>query len=343
MRVALIGCGGVAMERHLPALRALPGVTLVGVADSVSERATNAAQRFGIRAFSDYRSLLAESGADVVAVCVSAQAHREIGLAVLQTGKHLFIEKPLALSREDAEALVRGAEGASGRAAVGFNLRAHRLVRKARDVIRSGQLGTLEVVRSTLTSGVRFGAGTPPWRRNRQQGGGAFFEMAVHHFDLWRFLFDAEIANVRSINKTGDWMDDAAAIAARLSNGALATLVLSQSTRAVNEIEILGRKGHLRLDNYRFDGLEVIPSHVYPGSIAYRLKGAAASLGAALEAWPIILQGGDWAASYRKEWELFLDAIHTGGPVPANLEDGLLAVDAALRAVDDADTESKLV
>jgi UDP-N-acetylglucosamine 3-dehydrogenase len=120
MRVALIGCGGVAMERHLPALRALPGVTLVGVADAIRERAEAAAQRFETRAFVDYRALLADSKAEVVAVCVSAPAHREAGLAVLQAGKHLFIEKPLALTREDAEALVRGGEAATRRAAVGI-------------------------------------------------------------------------------------------------------------------------------------------------------------------------------------------------------------------------------
>jgi predicted dehydrogenase len=331
------------MERHLPALRALPGVTLVGVADAVRERAEAAAQRFETRAFADYRALLAESNAEVVAVCVSAPAHREAGLAVLQAGKHLFIEKPLAVTREDAEALVRGGEAAPGRAAVGFNLRAHRLVRRARDVARSGQLGTVEVVRSTLTSGIRFGATTPPWRKDRRQGGGAFFEMAVHHFDLWRFLLGVEILEVRSLNKTDEWMDDAAAIVARLSNGALATLALSQSTRAVNEIEILGQKGHLRLDNYRFDGLEVVPTSVYPGSIGYRLKGAVASLGAAIEASPIIRQGGDWAASYRKEWELFLEAVRSGGPVEATLEDGLRAVEPVLAAIESASRANELV
>lgn len=322
------------MERHLPALRAIPGVTLAGVFDAVSERSANAARQFATAVFPNYRSLLAESNTDVVAVCVSAQAHREIGLAVLQAGKHLFIEKPLALTRDDAEALMRAGEAVKVRAAIGFNLRAHRLVRRARDVVRSGQLGTVEVVRSTLTSGVHFGATTPAWRKDRHQGGGAFFEMAVHHFDLWRFLLGVEIVEVRSLNKTGEWMDDAAAIAARLSNGALATLVLSQSTRAVNEIEILGQKGHLRLDNYRFDGLEVTPSNVYPGSMGYRLRSAVASFGAAVEAWPTIRQGGDWAASYRKEWELFLEAIRTRSPVAATLEDGLRAVEATLMAID---------
>jgi len=331
------------MERHLPVLRALPGVTLVGVADAVRERAEAAAQRFETRAFAGYRALLAEASAEVVAVCTSAPAHRETGLAVLEAGKHLFVEKPLALTREDAEALVRGGEAATGRAAVGFNLRAHRLARRARDVVRSGQLGTVEVVRSTLASGVHFGATTPAWRKDRNQGGGAFFEMAVHHFDLWRFLLGVEIVEVRSLGKTGEWMDDAAAIAARLSNGAMATLALSQSTRAVNEVEILGQKGNLRLDAYRFDGLEVTPASANPGSAGYRIRGAVSSVGAAIEAWPIIRQGGDWAVSYRTEWQLFLEAVRGGGPVEATLEDGSRAVEAALRAIESANHTNELV
>lgn len=344
MKIALTGCGGVAMERHLPALRALPGVTLAGVADTDRERAADAAQRFETRAFPDLAALLRESNADVVAVCVPAPAHREAGLAVLQAGKHLFVEKPLALTRGDAEALVRAAASAVGRATVGFNLRAHRLVRQARDVVNSGQLGTVEVVRSTLTSNVRFGVGDPAWRTRRSQGGGVFFEMAVHHFDLWRFLLGVEIGELRSLVKTnGEWMDDAASVTARLSNGAMATLALSQATRAVNEVEVLGANGHLRLDNYRFDGLEVAAGNANPGGIGYRARRAAASLGGAIEAWPIIRQGGDWAVSYRKEWELFLDAIRTGSPVEASLEDGLRAVDAALRAIGSADSAAEVV
>lgn len=325
MKVALIGCGGIALERHLPALRSIPGVTLAGVADALPDRAQAAAAQFGACAFATTQELLQHSAADVVAVCAPAFAHRELGLAVLAAGKHLFIEKPLALSLADADALVEAERAVRVRAMVGFNLRCHRLVQRARDQIN--RLGPIQAVHSTFTGSA---AGTLPlWRRQPATGGGVLFELAVHHLDLWRFLLQTEIEFARIVTRD---QDAHAALAAQLTIGAPASLILSENTRAVNEIEIFGREGHLRLDTFRFDGLSITAANVPPGALRPRLHAMVGSAREALQAWPSLRRGGDWTVSYETQWTRFLDAIRSGGPVPASLDDGRKALQPLLLA-----------
>lgn len=337
MNVAVIGCGGIAMERHLPALRSLAGVTVTAVADSDARRAEAAARQFGVgRYFTDYRELLQEAAAEVVAVTAPAVLHGEMGSAVLEAGKHLMLEKPVAVTREEAAALVRCAAGKKVRAMVGLNLRAHRLVRRAREVVASGALGRIEAIRSTLANGVRNEATAAGWRRERRLGGGVFLDLSVHHFDVWRYLMGAEIEDVRAVARSGEWMDEAGAVAARLSNGAVATMVMTQGARAVNQIEILGSKAQLTLDCYRFDGLAVSGNEEPAGSLRARLKVGLGLVGEVVGAWQVLRRGGDWADSYRAEWQHFLETFEGAEPWYASLEDGARALDAALRAAESA-------
>src|SRR5215813_5754774 len=95
IQLGVIGCGGVTETRHLPALRNLPGVEVVAVADLDPDRLKRVADQFSIRRrYSNFSPLLDDPAIEVVAVCVPAQFHVEVALAALEAGKHLFIEKP---------------------------------------------------------------------------------------------------------------------------------------------------------------------------------------------------------------------------------------------------------
>ncbi|MGH7824568.1 MAG: Gfo/Idh/MocA family protein [Candidatus Binatia bacterium] len=87
---------------------------------------------------------------------------------------------------------------------LGFNLRWHRLVRRARETIRRGTLGMIQMIRTVLTS---YHENVPEWRRYRTQGGGVLFEQAVHHFDLWRYLLQSEVEEVFATSRSGKWDD----------------------------------------------------------------------------------------------------------------------------------------
>src|SRR5205807_7757964 len=106
----------------------------------------------------------------------------------------------------------------------------------------------------------------------RELGGGVFFELAVHHFDLWRFLLRSEVEEVFAVSQSPRWEDETATVTARLANGVLVTSVFSQRTNESNEVEIYGRAGYLRVSCYRFDGLEYVSSSSPPGDVRTRLR-----------------------------------------------------------------------
>ncbi len=335
LNVAVIGCGGIATERHLPILTSLPTVRLAAVADLDPNKAEGAARRFHVpHSYTSWRDLLALPDIDVVAVCVPATAHAEVGIAVLQSGRHLFLEKPIALTLADASALTSAAARSTVHSTIGLNLRWHRLARQAAAAISAGTLGKVQLIRSTLSHNVQLHS-AGDWRGQASLGGGVLLDLAVHHLDLWRFLTGAEIEQVQAV-QAPDGSTNSAAIAARLSNGAVATLALSESVRAVNQIEFLGRDAHLLLDCYRFDGLEIAPTGTFSGSIGYRAGRLAASLTSAVSAFPVIRRGGDWADSYRNHWIHFVDCIRSGTPADPSLPDGEKALKAVLGALGQA-------
>ncbi|HYM13776.1 MAG TPA: Gfo/Idh/MocA family oxidoreductase, partial [Bryobacterales bacterium] len=267
---------------------------------------------------------------DVVAVCVPPRFHAEIALAALDAGKHVFVEKPLALSLEECDRLVERSARAPQKAMVGFNLRWHRLLRRARERIAQGALGPIELIRTAFT--MRPPADVSEWRKRRETGGGVLAELAVHHFDLWRYLTGSEVEEVFAASRSGLWEDETAIVTARMAGGPLASAIFSERTSNTNDVEIYGRDGSLRVSCYRSDSFELLPAGSTPGSVRTRLRRLAGTLQglprAALEA----RQGGGFRSTYQAEWRHFLDAILHDGPVNSTFHDGRCAQQVLLAA-----------
>ena len=334
VKLGLIGCGRVTETRHLPALQNLPGAEVVAVADLDAERLKQVADRFHIKQRdASFSALLDDPAIDAIAVCVPAQFHVEVALAALDAGKHLFIEKPLALSLEEADRLIERTAQSPYKVMVGFNLRWHRLIRQARAMIQQGTLGPLVLIRTVLTS---YYEDVPAWRKQRELGGGVWFELAVHHFDLWRFLLQSEVEEVSATSRSGQWEDETATVTARLANGVLATSVFSERTNEGNEIEIYGQAGRVRVSCYHFDGLEYFSLSSRPGDVQTRLQQMARTLKELPRGFLRMWQGGDFIASYQAEWQHFIAAIQHDAPVECTLEDGRCALQVALAAIESA-------
>lgn len=334
LRIALIGCGRAAQRLHLPALRAIGDVEVVAVADIDGQAAERVAACFGIpNHYTTAEPILNDPKIDAVAVCVPARFHALSGCTVLEAGKHLLVEKPLALDLAACDRLIERAACSPLRTAVGFNLRCHRLIRDARRLIESDALGPIEAIVSRWTSAIRYREAVPPWRSHREEGGGALFEIAVHHFDLWRYLMGQEIAEVFAVSTAGALPDESVAVTVRLAGGTIATGLFSERTGDSNEIEICGHNGRLCISLFRYDGFEFIPTGA-PLGVGARVKRLAATLGSLPKGLAIMRQGGDFLISYRHQWRVFIDAIRNGTPVPSTLSDGRAAVQAALAAIE---------
>ena len=126
---------------HFPALAQAP--ELITVADEVPGRAAEAAAQFGFdTAVNDWRDLATDRRVRAVSIAAPNFLHREIGVAMAQAGKHIWIEKPVGLSTADATAVADAVRAAGVQGAVGFNYRNAPAVSHARELIATGELGT---------------------------------------------------------------------------------------------------------------------------------------------------------------------------------------------------------
>jgi predicted dehydrogenase len=317
------------------------GATVVALSDTDPARLGTAASRCpGAAVYPDYRALLDDRRLDLVAVVVPVTRHAEIAEAALHAGKHLFVEKPLALELDVCDrlvALAKRAESSGQRSVVGFNLRSHRLVRHARAIVQSGALGDIELVR-TLWTADWTGTAKPDWHGSRLHGGGALLEIGTHQADLWRWLLESEVETVRAETRSSAFDDQSATMQARMASGVLVAGAVSQRSVSHNLVEVYGSRGSLSLSCYHGDSLTVT---LVGGSStgAWRrlrpLLSRATQLPAAFRA---ARGGGDFRMSYVHEWKTIVEALTRGGPLPASIHDGRQAaavLQAALRSTEE--------
>ncbi|MFJ5779197.1 Gfo/Idh/MocA family protein [Streptomyces sp. NPDC093094] len=177
------------VAHHYPGLGVRPEP--VAVAEEVPGRAEEAAARFGFAsATRDWRDVAADPRVEAVSVTAPNFLHREIGTAMAAAGKHLWIEKPVGLTLADARAVADAAATAGVHGAVGFNYRNAPAVETARELIASGDLGTVTHARFRLFSDyAAHPDGALTWRYERAHGGsGVLADLASHGADLARFL-----------------------------------------------------------------------------------------------------------------------------------------------------------
>ncbi|MGC4972251.1 Gfo/Idh/MocA family protein [Streptomyces sp. DT199] len=196
--VAVIGFGWMGrvhtqayarVRHHYPQLPLVP--ELVTVAEEVPGRAEEAAAQFGFASTTrDWREVAADPRVRAVSITAPNFLHREIGVAMAEAGKHIWIEKPVGLTAEDAGAVADAVAKAGVQGAVGFNYRNAPAVEAARELIASGEIGTVTHVRVRLFSDyAAHPEGALTWRYERERGGsGVLGDLASHGVDLARHL-----------------------------------------------------------------------------------------------------------------------------------------------------------
>ncbi|WP_316771042.1 Gfo/Idh/MocA family protein [Streptomyces sasae] len=177
------------IPHHFPQLSVRP--ELVAVAEEVPGRAEEAAAQFGFASTTrDWREVAKDPRVQAVSITAPNFLHREIGVAMAEAGKHIWIEKPVGLTAEDARAVADAVAAAGVQSTVGFNYRNAPAVAHARELIASGELGTITHVRVRLFSDyAAHPDGALTWRYERARGGGGVLgDLASHGVDLARFL-----------------------------------------------------------------------------------------------------------------------------------------------------------
>ncbi|MDW6064768.1 Gfo/Idh/MocA family oxidoreductase [Streptomyces sp. FXJ1.4098] len=177
------------VPHHFPQLSVRP--ELIAVADEVPGRADEAAERYGFAtAARNWREVAADPRVQAVSIAAPNFLHREIGTAMAEAGKHIWIEKPVGLTAEDARAVAGAVAKAGVQGTVGFNYRNAPAVAAARELIAAGEIGAVTHVRIRLFSDyAAHPESALTWRYERERGGsGVLGDLASHGVDLARFL-----------------------------------------------------------------------------------------------------------------------------------------------------------
>jgi myo-inositol 2-dehydrogenase/D-chiro-inositol 1-dehydrogenase len=338
LRLGFAGCGEVSAEKHMPAVAEIRDIEVVAVADIDPVRLAYVDRRFGIpHRYDDVAKLIAHPGLDAVALCLPPNVQIQTAIAALDAGLHVWIDPPTGLSLADCDRLIERARQSDRTVMVGFHMRWHRLVGATRAIVQSGRLGTLHTLRG-IWSSPRHANRLKGWRRHRMEGGGALGEPAIDHFDLLRYVFGGEIAELSAVSINDRWDDAGAVVSGRMSNGVLVSAVLSERANHDVELEICGDAGRVRVSLIRFEGLEYYPAGAMASDPRQRLARLVHFAKELPRALPRIHKSGDYRTSYRDQWRHFLDCIRTGAPPQSTLGDGRRALAAMLAAMESADT-----
>jgi len=338
VRLAVVGCGEVTRNKHLPSLAEVPEAFVVAVCDLDSRVARETAAKFGIaKHCTDIGEILTMPDVEAVGICTDPESHADLAIAAMRAGKHVMVEKPLALTTGDCVRMADQAEVSGVIAMTGFHMRFHRLIRQAREHIRQGILGPIESARIVWHS-PRSDVSIPGWKILRERGGGALVEIAVHHFDLLRFLLDTEFERVHAISRDGVRDDETSVFIARLADQTLVAAEFSERSPHEIEIVISGRKGLLRMNGERFDGLEIRRLGELAGAPAVRMRSVKGFFRSLPFGLTTMRRGGDYRMSYENAWRHFAECVRSGRQPESTFQDGLRSLEVVHAALQSAST-----
>lgn len=254
LRFGIIGCGRIA-PRHAQALQSLAqshAVELVAACDPIESRVRHFTTTYGGTAYADYNALLERDDVDVVSICVPSGLHVELGQAAARAGKHVLVEKPIALNVRDADALIDTCEQAEVILGVVLQNRFNPPMRALRALIDRGELGKLLLGNATVRWYRPQEYYEDGWHGTWQMDGGALMNQCIHHIDALQWLM-GDVHSVFAYTATLAHeieTEDVGVVAVRFWSGALATIEGSTLTYPENiegSVAIFGERGSVKV------------------------------------------------------------------------------------------------
>jgi UDP-N-acetylglucosamine 3-dehydrogenase len=254
VRLAVIGAGLVAQRAHLPAYAAGAEAEVIALVSGRPETAERVAAQFGIpRVLRSWEEAVADPSIDAVDICTPNHLHAPIAVAAARAGKHVLVEKPMALSVAEADAMIAAARAAGVVLMVAHNLRFMPIYETIKRLVDEGTLGRLLAVRGAFMHAgpdEYWGATSDWFWRPEQAGGGALLDMGIHLIDLVRWFVGRPVLEVaamtaRTLKPTP--FDDNAIVLLRFEGDVLAAVQASWTARPFpdRQVTIHGERGHL--------------------------------------------------------------------------------------------------
>ena len=192
LRIGIIGCGGIANGKHMPALAKLTNVEMVAFCDIIEEKAIAAKAKFGkedSKTYTDYKQLLEDKSIDVVHVCTPNRSHSFITVDALEAGKHVMCEKPMAINSEEATKMLEAAKRTGKKLTIGYQ---SRFRANSQFMKKEAEKGTFGEIYYAKAHAIRRRA-VPTWGvflNEYEQGGGPLIDIGTHALDLTLWMMD---------------------------------------------------------------------------------------------------------------------------------------------------------
>ncbi len=343
--VAIVGCGGISLQNHVPGLRLCPDTRLVALCDSDPRVLERARQQTGVRvASTNYDEIVKRDDVNAIIVATPNHAHAPIALAAIANGKHVLCEKPIALDASTARTMADEADRAGVRHMTAFTYRFVPAMRYLRDLVGRGDLGEPYHYRSCRLQD--WGERNLGWRQVKALAGtGELGDMLSHRIDFAHVLVGPMrrlVANLKRLvpvrGGVASELDDWVAVLAEFENGATGVLESSKLASGRNE-------SWRSLDSVELNGSE--RSFIFSTNSWDQLQTGRTG-GPGIEPLPVPEEYWRWPDSprdprigdplvtfrYDQAWE-FVDAIRQRRPCDATFHDG-----ARVQAVMDATVRS---
>ena len=263
LRAALVGCGRIA-RRHAAIWRDMPGVELAGLADSKLARAEAFAKEYGGRAYGQLAALIAREKPDLVTICTPSGNHAELALLAARAGvPNLIVEKPMALTLGDADAMIAECERRGTRLFVVKQNRYNLPIKKLREALDHGRFGKLVLGAVRLRWCRRQDYyDQDAWRGTWAQDGGVFSNQASHHVDMLVHMM-GEVESVRAVTATRlvrIEAEDTGIALLTFKNGALGVIEATTAARPEDlegSISILGENGTVEVGGFAMNEMKI--------------------------------------------------------------------------------------
>jgi UDP-N-acetylglucosamine 3-dehydrogenase len=318
LRAGVIGLGTMGRNHVRVWGEAVGGVQLVAVADPRPEAVRLATKERSVRGYPDAATMLAEEGLDLVSVVAPTSMHHELTMAALQAGSHVLVEKPIAATRAEAEAMMAAALASHRMLTVGHIERFNPAIVELRARLQAGELGRIFQIRAT-----RLG----PFP-DRIRDVGVVVDLAPHDLDVMRFLLGSDPVRVYAETEQRIHTDheDLFVGVLKFANGAVGLLDINWLTPTKQRTLTVTGQGGMYAADYLAQDLVFHPNPA-AGSVA---EGQSEPRAIARRE-PLVV-----------ELEAFAAAVRQGGPPPVDPREALIALQLARAMVEAANTGTAL-
>ncbi len=255
IRWGVIGAGGIADRRTLPGMMQCSNAKLISIMEVDPEVSSRLRLKYDAkRAYTDEDQLLADAEIDAVYIASPVYLHAKQAMKAAEAGKHILIEKPLALTCSEGQQVIEYCKEKGVKIATGFMMRFGACVQAMKAAVHAGKIGNVVSINAQFTCWYPDIPGS--WRQKlATAGGGALTDMGVHVIDLVRFITGNEIRQVAAMHGTNTFsyeVEDSACALLRLDNNALCSIhanfnIPDEASRW--RLELFGTKGRLSGEN----------------------------------------------------------------------------------------------